>query len=115
MDSLPIVLLKDSGFDQELVSKVFRFLYPDKKPYLVDESIQTKEDYDKLLAKYRILLAEKDFSFFEEDELHYLISWIEERYDAAMEALADYQYLKIAFFNIINRYKSDKAFRATLD
>ena len=39
----------------------------------------------------------------------------EERYDIALKALADYQYLKIAFFNIINRYKSDKAFRAALD
>ena len=38
-----------------------------------------------------------------------------ERYDTAMEALADYQFLKVAFFNIMNRYKSDKSFRAVLD
>jgi hypothetical protein len=38
-----------------------------------------------------------------------------ERYDVAMEALSEYQFLKVAFFNIINRYKSDKAFKAALD
>lgn len=35
-----------------------------------------------------------------------------ERYNTAMEALADYQFLKPAFFNIMNRYKQDKNFRA---
>ena len=36
------------------------------------------------------------------------------RYDAAMEALADHQFLKAAFFNIMNRYKTDKALKAML-
>lgn len=39
----------------------------------------------------------------------------EAHYNAAMEAMADYQFLKVAFFNIMNRYKSDKAFKAMLD
>ena len=34
-----------------------------------------------------------------------------ERYDIALEALSDYQFLKVAFFNIMNRYKTDNAFR----
>jgi hypothetical protein len=38
-----------------------------------------------------------------------------ERYDIAMEALADYQYLKVAFMNIIVRYKSNKNFRAMFE
>ena len=38
-----------------------------------------------------------------------------ERYDAAMEALAECQFLKVAFFNIMNRYKKDKALKALLD
>lgn len=38
-----------------------------------------------------------------------------ERYDIAMEALADHQYLKVAFMNIINRYKNNKKFKAMLD
>lgn len=37
-----------------------------------------------------------------------------ERYDAAMEALAECQFLKVAFFNIMNRYKKDKALKALL-
>ncbi len=37
------------------------------------------------------------------------------RYDAAMEAMSEYQFLKSAFFNIMNRYKKDKAFRAIFD
>ena len=37
------------------------------------------------------------------------------RYDAAMEALAEHQFLKVAFFNIMNRYKKDKALKAMLD
>ena len=35
-----------------------------------------------------------------------------ERYDIMLEALSEYQFLKVAFFNIMNRYKTDKAFRA---
>ena len=35
-----------------------------------------------------------------------------DRYNNAMEALAEHQFLKSAFFNIINRYKKDKKFRA---
>jgi len=34
------------------------------------------------------------------------------RYDVALEALKEHQFLKIAFFNIIERYKKDKSFRA---
>lgn len=39
----------------------------------------------------------------------------ESRYQAAMEAMAEHQFLKVAFFNIMKRYKTDKAFKAMLD
>lgn len=37
------------------------------------------------------------------------------RYDVAMSAMSEHQFLKVAFFNIMNRYKKDKAFKAMLD
>lgn len=37
------------------------------------------------------------------------------RYNVVMEALEEYQFLKVAFFNIMNRYKKDKALRALFD
>lgn len=36
------------------------------------------------------------------------------RYDIAIEAMAEHKFLKVAFFNIINRYKKDNAFKAML-
>ena len=39
----------------------------------------------------------------------------ESRYQAAMEAMAEHQFLKVAFFNIMKRHKTDKAFKAMLD
>ena len=38
-----------------------------------------------------------------------------ERYDTVVEALADYQYLKVAFVNIMERFKKNKNFRAMLE
>lgn len=36
------------------------------------------------------------------------------RYNTVIEALAEHQFLKVAFFNIMNRYKKDKAFKSIL-
>lgn len=37
------------------------------------------------------------------------------RYDVTMEALEEYKFLKVAFINIINRYRKNKAFKAMFD
>ena len=37
------------------------------------------------------------------------------RYDVTAEATAEYKFLKVAFVNIMNRYKSNKAFKAMFD
>lgn len=80
---LPIITIQDCGFEQSLVSKIFKFIYPHEQPYLVENPVQTKEDLDELLRMYQKMLNEKDFDFLEEDEILDLISVIEENYDSA--------------------------------
>jgi hypothetical protein len=83
MKVLPIITIQDCGFEQSLVSKIFKFIYPHEQPYLVENPVQTKEDLDELLRMYQKMLNEKDFDFLEEDEILDLISVIEENYDSA--------------------------------
>lgn len=81
--AFPIVAVQECGFDQATTSKIFRYLYPDKKPYSVPEYVETKADLEELLITYQKMLAEKEFDFLDESELLYLINWVQERYNEA--------------------------------
>lgn len=52
-DGIPILRVAESGFSQEMVTGIFNFLYPNRKPYNVVTHTITKAEVEEMLLRYK--------------------------------------------------------------
>ncbi len=85
VQSMPIVRVEKGGFSQELVTKIFNYLFAGKTAYDVSNTVQTKGDVEKYLLEVNQRLADGSYAEqgYTEEEYRAFIAELEEQYKKA--------------------------------
>lgn len=69
-DGIPILRVAESGFSQEMVTGIFNFLYPNRKPYNVVTHTITKAEVEEMLLRYKKMQADGSYDkdFYTEEQ-----------------------------------------------
>lgn len=89
--AMPIVRVEQGGFSQELVTKIFNYLFAGKTAYESGDNIIAKADAEKFLleAKQRLENGSYAAQGYTEDECKALIAELEEQYRSAPDTVPE--------------------------